>query len=418
MLLLEIPSLTWEQELLRVVVAAGLGGAVGLERELREREAGFRTHLLVSVGSCLFTLVSAYGFHEFLVGGGNIVRTDPTRIAAQIVTGVGFLGAGAIIRQGFSVRGLTTAATLWVVAAIGMASGAGYYSAAVITTALVLFSLWPLRIIAFRTMSRFRPETDRLLAQLPTGESPAPLIERLEALGGQAAGARGRSRGRPQDGADGRDAPAEGGRAGDRGAALGARARAGGPLERLTVRLCSQNRNKLRELSALLPGWELELLDADGYPEEGSDSYYENARGKAVYGREVGPAEAWMLGEDSGLEVAALGGAPGVRSARYGAEGGEAIERLLRELEGVEDRRARYVCELVLIGPGRRGAARLRRARGPDRRASRAGRRASATTRSSSRPARSATVAELGNDWKSPQLAPRPSRANLQGQSQ
>src|SRR6476619_4828474 len=185
MLLLEIPSLTWEQELLRVAVAAGLGGAVGLERELREREAGFRTHLLVSVGSCLFTLVSAYGFHEFLVGGGNIVRTDPTRIAAQIVTGVGFLGAGAIIRQGFSVRGLTTAATLWVVAAIGMASGAGYYSAAVITTALVLFSLWPLRIISFRVMSRYRPETDRLLVQLPSGMSPAPVIEKLESLGGR-----------------------------------------------------------------------------------------------------------------------------------------------------------------------------------------------------------------------------------------
>lgn len=185
MLLLEIPSLTWSEELLRVVVAAGLGGLVGLERELREREAGFRTHLLVSVGSCLFTLVSAYGFHEFLVGGGSIVRADPTRIAAQIVTGIGFLGAGAIIRQGFSVRGLTTAATLWVVAAIGMASGAGYYSAAVITTALVLFSLWPLRIIAFQAMHRFRPQTDRLLAQLPAGESPARLIERLEELGGQ-----------------------------------------------------------------------------------------------------------------------------------------------------------------------------------------------------------------------------------------
>jgi putative Mg2+ transporter-C (MgtC) family protein len=184
MLLLEIPSLTWSEELLRVVVAAGLGGLVGLERELREREAGFRTHMLVSVGSALFTLVSAYGFHEFLVGGGNVVRADPTRIAAQIVTGIGFLGAGAIIRQGFSVRGLTTAATLWVVAAIGMASGAGYYSAAVITTALVLFSLWPLRIFAFRVMQRVRPETDRLLAQLPAGESPAPLIERLEELGG------------------------------------------------------------------------------------------------------------------------------------------------------------------------------------------------------------------------------------------
>jgi putative Mg2+ transporter-C (MgtC) family protein len=111
------------------------------------------------------------------------VRLDPTRIAAQIVTGIGFLGAGAIIRQGLSVRGLTTAATLWVVAAIGLTTGAGYYSAAAITTALVLVSLWPLRILAFRAMSRFRPETNRLLAQLPAGESPAALIDALEGAG-------------------------------------------------------------------------------------------------------------------------------------------------------------------------------------------------------------------------------------------
>ena len=175
---------------------------------------------------------------------------------------------------------------------------------------------------------------------------------------------------------------------------------AGGPLERLTVRLCSQNRNKLRELSALLPGWELELLDADGYPEEGSDSYYENARGKAVYGREVGPAEASMLGEDSGLEVAALGGAPGVRSARYGAEGGEAIERLLRELEGVEDRRARYVCELVLIGPDgeeRRGSGVLKgRIAGEPR-----GSEGFGYDPVFIPAGEDGTVAELGNDWKS-----------------
>jgi XTP/dITP diphosphohydrolase len=117
----------------------------------------------------------------------------------------------------------------------------------------------------------------------------------------------------------------------------------------MRVVLCSRNANKRRELAAL--GLELELLDADGYPEEGDDSYYENARNKALYGRSVGPGDAWMLGEDSGLEVDALGGAPGVRSARYGAEGGEAIERLLGELRGVEDRRARYVCELALVGP-------------------------------------------------------------------
>jgi putative Mg2+ transporter-C (MgtC) family protein len=185
MLLLEIPSLSWEESLLRVVIAAALGGAVGLEREFREREAGFRTHMLVSVGSALFTLVSAYGFRDFLVNGGSVIRADPTRIAAQIVTGIGFLGAGAIIRQGLSIRGLTTAATLWVVAAIGIAAGAGYYSAAVITTLVVLFSLWPLRIAAHVVMSRFRAETNRLLAQLPSGESPGPLISGVEELGGR-----------------------------------------------------------------------------------------------------------------------------------------------------------------------------------------------------------------------------------------
>jgi len=141
--------------------------------------------MLVAVGSALFTLVSAYGFREFLVNGGSVVRADPTRIAAQIVTGIGFLGAGAIIRQGLSIRGLTTAATLWVVAAIGLAAGAGYYSAAVITTLLALFSLWPLRIAAHVVTSRFRTETGRLLAQLPAGTSPGELVTEVERLGGR-----------------------------------------------------------------------------------------------------------------------------------------------------------------------------------------------------------------------------------------
>src|SRR5436190_13352555 len=168
----DIPSLSWQEALVRLVLAAALGGAVGLERELREREAGFRTHMLVSVGSALFTIASAYGFREFLVSGGNVVRADPTRIAAQIVTGIGFLGAGAIIRQGLSVRGLTTAATLWVVAAIGLASGAGYYSAAAITTVLVILSLWPLRLAVHRMVVRFRPERERLLVDLERGRPP------------------------------------------------------------------------------------------------------------------------------------------------------------------------------------------------------------------------------------------------------
>src|SRR3954470_24189988 len=112
--------------------------------------------MLVCIGSSLFTVVSAYGFREFLTSGDQVVRADPTRIAAQIITGIGFLGAGAIIRQGLSVRGLTTAATLWVAAAIGIASGAGYYSGAVITTGVTLFTLWPLRLLGWQVFERLR----------------------------------------------------------------------------------------------------------------------------------------------------------------------------------------------------------------------------------------------------------------------
>ena len=183
-----IPTLNWDEALLRLALAAVLGGAIGIERELREREAGLRTHLLVSVGSALFTIVSAYGFHDFLTSGQGVIRADPTRIAAQIVTGIGFLGAGAIIRQGLSIRGLTTAATLWVVAAVGLAAGAGYYSGAVITTALVLFALYPLRIMAYRWTRRFRPEDGRLLVELPAGESPGAVIDEVERAGARLEG--------------------------------------------------------------------------------------------------------------------------------------------------------------------------------------------------------------------------------------
>ena len=178
-----LPELNWDEALLRLALAALLGGLIGVERELREREAGLRTHLLVSVGSALFTIVGAYGFHDFIESGEAVVRTDPTRIAAQIVTGIGFLGAGAIIRQGLSVRGLTTAATLWVVAAVGLASGAGYYSGAVITTAVVLIALWPLRILAYRLLLRFRPEDGRLLVELPAGHAPGEVIDEIERAG-------------------------------------------------------------------------------------------------------------------------------------------------------------------------------------------------------------------------------------------
>jgi putative Mg2+ transporter-C (MgtC) family protein len=177
------PELHWAEVLVRVVLAGVLGGAIGAEREIREREAGLRTHLLVAVGAALFTIVSAYGWRDFHFSQRSGITYDPTRIAAQIVTGIGFLGAGAIIRQGLSIRGLTTAASLWVVAAIGIAAGAGYYSAAVITTVLVLVSLWPLRIVAYRLYERIRPGEHRLEVELGPTESPAVLLEALERTG-------------------------------------------------------------------------------------------------------------------------------------------------------------------------------------------------------------------------------------------
>ena len=178
-----MPELHFAEVVLRVVLAGVFGGAIGAEREIREREAGLRTHMLVSIGAALFTLVSAYGFSDFHFSNASGITYDPTRIAAQVVTGIGFLGAGAIIRQGLSVRGLTTAASLWVVAAIGIATGAGYYSAALITTVVVLVSLWPLRIIAFRLFERVRPGELRLEVELQPTQSPSILLDPLEKRG-------------------------------------------------------------------------------------------------------------------------------------------------------------------------------------------------------------------------------------------
>jgi putative Mg2+ transporter-C (MgtC) family protein len=177
------PELHWAEALLRLVLAGILGGAIGTEREIREREAGLRTHMLVAIGAALFTIVSAYGWSDFNFSQRSGITYDPTRIAAQIVTGIGFLGAGAIIRHGLSVRGLTTAASLWVVAAIGIAAGAGYYSAAVVTTIVVLVSLWPLRIVAHRFFERIRPGELRLEVELQPSESPSVLLESLESRG-------------------------------------------------------------------------------------------------------------------------------------------------------------------------------------------------------------------------------------------
>jgi putative Mg2+ transporter-C (MgtC) family protein len=180
-----VPDLTTAEALLRLLVAAGLGGAIGLERELRDHEAGFRTHLLVGLGACVFTLVSAHAWHDWTFSNRSGIVFDPTRIAAQIVTGIGFLGAGGIIVRGISVRGLTTAATLWVVAAIGMACGAGYYSVAVGAAALVLVSLGPLKLISTRLVARVRPEEAELAILLAPGGEATRVLECIEQAGGR-----------------------------------------------------------------------------------------------------------------------------------------------------------------------------------------------------------------------------------------
>jgi putative Mg2+ transporter-C (MgtC) family protein len=129
----------------RLLLAAVLGAVIGVERELHDHPAGLRTHLLVALGSALFTILSIVGFPS-TIG----IATDPSRVAAQIVTGIGFLGAGAILKYGPTVRGLTTAASLWAAAGIGMAAGAGQPLLAVATTIIVVLSLWPLRLVSDR----------------------------------------------------------------------------------------------------------------------------------------------------------------------------------------------------------------------------------------------------------------------------
>ena len=159
--------------LLRIAAAALLGGLIGIERGFRAKEAGFRTHFLVALGAAVFMVLSAHGFDD-VVFTDNI-RLDVSRIAAQVVSGIGFIGAGTIIFQRHAVHGLTTAAGLWVTAAIGMAAGAGLYAIAAFTTVLVLLGLEVLhsllphvntRVITATFTAKERSQVDKLLEQL------------------------------------------------------------------------------------------------------------------------------------------------------------------------------------------------------------------------------------------------------------
>jgi putative Mg2+ transporter-C (MgtC) family protein len=137
----------------RIIAALAAGGLIGLERSHRGRPAGFRTHALVCLASSLLMLVTVYESHWFPRDSAARVMVDPTRMAQGIMTGIGFVGAGAIIKEGFTVRGLTTAASIWITAAIGILTGIGFYFAALIGTVLVLGTLSAFRWIEARMPS-------------------------------------------------------------------------------------------------------------------------------------------------------------------------------------------------------------------------------------------------------------------------
>jgi putative Mg2+ transporter-C (MgtC) family protein len=156
----------------RLLASAALGAGLGLEREAHGHPAGMRTHLRVSLGSAIFTILSVYAF----AGTGS--SADPSRIAAQVVTGIGFLGAGAIVKYGPNIRGLTTAGSLWVVAAIGISCGAGAYYVAVAGTLIAVAALWPLHIVVQR-LETARTRTLRIRLRLKKLDSFAGVSQIL-----------------------------------------------------------------------------------------------------------------------------------------------------------------------------------------------------------------------------------------------
>src|SRR5574344_2243368 len=166
---------------IRIAVAVILGFSLGLERELTNKQAGLRTHIFVCLGACVFTLLSIYGFPTFAIGDNVILAQatgirDTSRVAAQIVTGIGFIGAGTVLRNGPMVFGLTTAATLWIVASIGMACGAGMFDIAFAGTALSILTLVMIRIFERNVLPSSTKRTKRVKINITCANNIATKI--------------------------------------------------------------------------------------------------------------------------------------------------------------------------------------------------------------------------------------------------
>lgn len=174
------------EQVLRILMAAALGGVIGMERELSDHPAGLRTHIALALGAALFGVVSAYGFQEFDASRTDTnFQVDPTRVASTMVTGIGFLGGGAILKEGARVRGLTTAASLWVTASIGLACALGEYLIAVVTTVIVLLSLTvlrrPQRWSVVRRMARM---SETVVIRIREGRDTGNVVAALNAIDG------------------------------------------------------------------------------------------------------------------------------------------------------------------------------------------------------------------------------------------
>jgi putative Mg2+ transporter-C (MgtC) family protein len=168
---------------LRLLLASALAGLLGGERELTDQPAGFRTHILVGLGAALFAVISAYGFETVVGSGHQGVQADPTRVASQIVVGIGFLGGGAIIKYGASIRGLTTAASLWVTAAVGTAVGIGQLALGSVTTAITLLALVGLRPLR-RLIRRYARDRDEYIVEARRDVDVAAMLSRIREAGG------------------------------------------------------------------------------------------------------------------------------------------------------------------------------------------------------------------------------------------
>lgn len=153
----------------RLILATLIGGIIGLEREVEDKPAGFRTHILVCVGSALIMLISLFMYYE--IARPDKLIADPGRIAAQVVVGIGFLGAGTIIRYGTSVKGLTTAASLWTISGIGLAIGCGFYSGAIVTSIILLIVLFVLE----RTEKYFKKKRKHKILKVEVKDQPGQL---------------------------------------------------------------------------------------------------------------------------------------------------------------------------------------------------------------------------------------------------